>query len=178
MGYVAGQWESCSVTCETGVQLRKVICMGSNNEAVAESMCAGQTRPLEGRTCNTGISCGLRWKTGEWAACSQTCDGGIQKRTVQCVSGGLVQEDGLCASLTYPSTFQSCAEFKCGSQSSWYRERWCTSEASPCNYIVPFKASYLCTDFKGAQVEHSMCKDVQMPSGDLQCTNGPATMKD
>merc|ERR1712070_1200727 len=116
---------------------------------------------------------GLRWRAGPWGACSQTCDGGIQTRKVDCVSGGLVKDDGLCASLTYPSTFQSCSEFKCGSESSWYRDRWCTANANPCAYKVPFSASYLCTNFLGEQVSHTECKDIQMPDTNLECTNGP-----
>lgn len=60
----------------------------------------------------------LSWQTGEWNACSVTCGGGSQVRSVQCVSndvsGPRVVEDAICAAYAdAPPSLQTCNMQKC-----------------------------------------------------------------
>lgn len=60
----------------------------------------------------------LSWTVGDWNACSVTCGGGSQTRSVQCVShdgaGPRVVEDALCAAYTEaPPSLQTCNMQKC-----------------------------------------------------------------
>lgn len=55
----------------------------------------------------------VSWTVGDWNACSVTCGGGSQTRSVQCVShdasGPRVVEDALCAAYAEaPPSLQTC----------------------------------------------------------------------
>ncbi|KAG7254204.1 hypothetical protein CRUP_038540, partial [Coryphaenoides rupestris] len=124
-----GSWTPCSF------QSRLVFC-AIDNEAYPDYLCASLPRPSSNRTCNAQACPQTRrvaflygplmwsqaqrprtlvysWKTGEWNACSVTCGGGSQLRSVQCVShdasGPRVVEDTVCSAHTEaPPTLQTC----------------------------------------------------------------------
>ncbi|KAJ8289642.1 hypothetical protein GJAV_G00003640 [Gymnothorax javanicus] len=147
-----GSWTPCSNDCGTGYQSRLVFCT-IDNEAYPDHMCPVQPRPLNNRTCNTQPcpqthrvvylyrpvvwrplerprSFVYSWKTGEWTACSATCGGGVQSRSLQCVShepsGPRVVEDSVCAAFAPPPlTQQACSQSQCVEYS--------TTSWSPCS---------------------------------------------
>ncbi|XP_008286708.1 papilin [Stegastes partitus] len=113
-----GSWSACSRECGSGYQSRLVFCT-IDNEAYSDYLCASLPRPQTNRTCNPHQCPQVRsWKTGEWNACSVTCGGGSQLRSVQCIShdasGPRVVEDAVCAAYAEaPPTLQTCNMHKC-----------------------------------------------------------------
>uniref|UniRef100_A0A3P9K006 Papilin a, proteoglycan-like sulfated glycoprotein n=1 Tax=Oryzias latipes TaxID=8090 RepID=A0A3P9K006_ORYLA len=80
---------------------RRDICVGGVCKVTPQT-------PTCGRNLPTGT-----WTVGDWNACSVTCGGGSQTRSVQCVShdasGPRVVEDALCAAYTEaPPSLQTC----------------------------------------------------------------------
>uniref|UniRef100_A0A3B3UTD3 Papilin, proteoglycan like sulfated glycoprotein n=1 Tax=Poecilia latipinna TaxID=48699 RepID=A0A3B3UTD3_9TELE len=120
-----GSWSSCSKECGS-YQSRLVFC-SIDNEAYPDYLCASLPRPQSNRTCNPHpcpqtqmayLYPPQSWRTGEWNACSVTCGGGSQLRSVQCIlhdaSGPRVVEDAVCA--TYadaPLSLRTCNMHKC-----------------------------------------------------------------
>uniref|UniRef100_A0A8C7CX54 Papilin a, proteoglycan-like sulfated glycoprotein n=1 Tax=Oncorhynchus kisutch TaxID=8019 RepID=A0A8C7CX54_ONCKI len=121
-----GSWSTCSRECGSGYQSRLVFC-AIDNEAYPDYLCTALPRPLTNRTCNPQTCPQTRrWTTGEWNACSVSCGGGSQVRSVQCVShdasGPRVVEDGVCAAYTpAPPTLQTCSMQRCA---SWRASGW------------------------------------------------------
>ncbi|XP_041827727.1 papilin isoform X2 [Melanotaenia boesemani] len=113
-----GSWSACSKECGSGYQSRLVFCT-IDNEAYPDYLCASLPRPSSNRTCNPHPCPQIRsWKTGEWNACSVTCGGGSQVRSVQCIShdasGPRVVEDAICAAyVEAPLSLQTCNMHKC-----------------------------------------------------------------
>ncbi|XP_063354149.1 papilin isoform X1 [Pelmatolapia mariae] len=135
-----GSWSACSKECGSGYQSRLVFC-SIDNEAYPDYLCASLPRPQSNRTCNPQPCPQIRrmaylyppqllrsskrprasvfsWQTGEWNACSVTCGGGSQVRSVQCVSndvsGPRVVEDVVCAAYAdAPPSLQTCNMQKC-----------------------------------------------------------------
>ncbi|XP_078797302.1 papilin isoform X3 [Oryzias latipes] len=108
-----GSWSACSKECGSGYQSRLVFCT-IDNEAYPDYLCASLPRPQSNRTCNPQPCPQTRsWTVGDWNACSVTCGGGSQTRSVQCVShdasGPRVVEDALCAAYAEaPPSLQTC----------------------------------------------------------------------
>uniref|UniRef100_A0A3B3DZ05 Papilin a, proteoglycan-like sulfated glycoprotein n=1 Tax=Oryzias melastigma TaxID=30732 RepID=A0A3B3DZ05_ORYME len=113
-----GSWSACSKECGSGYQSRLVFCT-IDNESYPDYLCASLPRPQSNRTCNPQPCPQTRsWTVGDWNACSVTCGGGSQTRSVQCVShdgaGPRVVEDALCAAYTEaPPSLQTCNMQKC-----------------------------------------------------------------
>uniref|UniRef100_G3NNX0 Papilin a, proteoglycan-like sulfated glycoprotein n=1 Tax=Gasterosteus aculeatus aculeatus TaxID=481459 RepID=G3NNX0_GASAC len=135
-----GSWTSCSAECDSGYQSRSVFCT-IDNESYPDYLCASLPMPQTNRTCNAHAcphvrrmaylyppqlwrsskrprACVFSWETGEWNACSITCGGGSQVRSVQCVShdaaGPRVVEDAVCAAYSEaPPTLQTCNMQEC-----------------------------------------------------------------
>lgn len=76
--WVASGWESCTVTCGSGLQRRRVQCQGAQKD------CEGGERPQAERAC--GEPCPT-WTTGTWSLCSKSCGRGFKRRQVRCVTG-------------------------------------------------------------------------------------------
>ncbi|XP_020665827.3 papilin isoform X1 [Pogona vitticeps] len=157
LGYRWGysSWSECSTECGGGYQSRLVFCT-IDNEEYPDYMCRDKPQPENNRTCNIqpcpqtkrisylylpGAWSRSRawslqtksWKTGEWGACSATCGGGTQTRSVYCVSynghgsQGAV-DDAECASLTEkPRSTQPCNMRQCA---TWITEPWSECSAS------------------------------------------------
>ncbi|WAR31205.1 HMCN1-like protein, partial [Mya arenaria] len=74
-----GLWESCSVTCDGGMQMRMRSCTSPD----AGNHCPG--KPSEHRVCSLQACQDGAWSSWErWNVCSITCGGGIKRRQRHC----------------------------------------------------------------------------------------------
>ncbi|KAM9356375.1 LOW QUALITY PROTEIN: papilin-like [Pholidichthys leucotaenia] len=122
-----GEWNTCSVTCGGGSQVRSVQCVShdaSGPRVVEDAICAAYAEaPPSLQTCNMH-KCAEYRVTG-WSACSVTCGSGEQTREVTCVeSGGVMLEETSCSTLLRPSTIQPCEMAPCPKRISWHVGEW------------------------------------------------------
>ncbi|KAK3089633.1 hypothetical protein FSP39_005227 [Pinctada imbricata] len=83
--WFAENWSTCSVSCEDGIQSRKIYCMTSDrNKYLEESKCDNSTKPASRQRCKERACPGPKWKAGKWRACSAKCGAGRQVRSVSC----------------------------------------------------------------------------------------------
>ncbi|MGE0371659.1 MAG: thrombospondin type-1 domain-containing protein [Gammaproteobacteria bacterium] len=77
-------WSACSATCGGGTRERAVICKRNDGTIVADANCPNP-KPATVEACNTqACSTSGPWTVGPWGACSATCGGGTQTRSVSC----------------------------------------------------------------------------------------------
>ena len=68
-----GEWESCSVSCGGGVQIREILVAAING-----SECPGNKT----RDCNVK-PCPIDCKLGPWSDCNTTCGAGMKSRVIE-----------------------------------------------------------------------------------------------
>ncbi|XP_040915916.1 papilin isoform X1 [Toxotes jaculatrix] len=127
LSWKTGEWNTCSVTCGGGSQVRTVQCVShdaSGPRVVEDAVCAAYAEaPPSLQTCNMH-KC-AEYQVGRWSACSVTCGSGEQTREVTCVgSGGMRLEETSCSTLLRPSTVQPCEMAACLKQISWHIGEW------------------------------------------------------
>uniref|UniRef100_A0A3P8SCA0 Papilin, proteoglycan like sulfated glycoprotein n=1 Tax=Amphiprion percula TaxID=161767 RepID=A0A3P8SCA0_AMPPE len=176
-----GSWSACSRECGS-YQSRLVFCT-IDNEAYPDYLCASLPRPQTNRTCNPHPCPQVRmaylyppqlwrsserprafvfWKTGEWNACSVTCGGGSQVRSVQCIShdasGPRVVEDAVCAAYAEaPPTLQTCNMHKCA--------EYCSVTCGPGEQT----REVTCVGSGGMRLEETSCSTLLRPSSVQPC---------
>ncbi|XP_053111490.1 papilin isoform X2 [Hemicordylus capensis] len=188
-----GSWEECSAECGGGYQSRLVFCT-IDNEAYPDYMCRDKLRPENNRTCGLQ-SCPQTkrisylylpgawshsrawslqtksWKTGDWGACSATCGGGTQTRSVYCVSynghsSQDVADDVECASLTErPRSTQPCNMRQCA---MWTTGPWSECSTS-CGEGIQTR-TVLCRSELGSQTLDVACLTERKPPHTQPCT--------
>uniref|UniRef100_A0A3P8SDB3 Papilin, proteoglycan like sulfated glycoprotein n=1 Tax=Amphiprion percula TaxID=161767 RepID=A0A3P8SDB3_AMPPE len=110
----------------------------------------------------------LSWKTGEWNACSVTCGGGSQVRSVQCIShdasGPRVVEDAVCAAYAEaPPTLQTCNMHKCA---EYQVTAWsCSVTCGPGEQT----REVTCVGSGGMRLEETSCSTLLRPSSVQPC---------
>ncbi|XP_028411350.1 LOW QUALITY PROTEIN: SCO-spondin-like [Dendronephthya gigantea] len=112
--WTTGRWSTCSKSCDGGIQTRSISC---TNRHVGE--CLASNKPLSRRSCNNEPC--PKWSVGQWSQCSQSCDGGVQKRSVICENSQV----GECPLEKKPEESQSCSEMPC--------PEWSITEWSKCS---------------------------------------------
>nr|XP_046269363.1 papilin [Scatophagus argus]XP_046269364.1 papilin [Scatophagus argus]XP_046269366.1 papilin [Scatophagus argus]XP_046269367.1 papilin [Scatophagus argus]XP_046269368.1 papilin [Scatophagus argus] len=122
-----GEWNTCSVTCGGGSQVRRVECISHDDtgpRVVEDAICAAYAEaPPSLQTCNMH-KC-AEYRTTRWSACSVTCGSGEQTREVTCVgSGGMRLEETSCSTLLRPSAVRPCEMATCPRQISWQVGEW------------------------------------------------------
>ncbi|KAG7235807.1 hypothetical protein INR49_002194 [Caranx melampygus] len=186
-----GSWSACSRECGSGYQSRLVFCT-IDNEAYPDYLCASLPRPQTNRTCNPHAcpqtrrmaylyppqlwrsskrpkAYVLSWKTGEWNACSVTCGGGSQIRSVQCIShdasGPRVVDDAICAAYAEaPPSLQTCNMQKCAE----YRvSRWSACSVT-CGSGEQTR-DVTCVGSGGMRLEESSCSTLLRPIAARPC---------
>lgn len=78
----------CSSECGSGTQHRDIICvskLGTKFNVTSPSNCSHLPRPPALQPCQ-GQACEDQWFSTLWSPCSQSCQGGVQTREVQCLS--------------------------------------------------------------------------------------------
>ncbi|CAL8283873.1 unnamed protein product [Lota lota] len=122
-----GEWNTCSVTCGGGSQLRSVQCVShdaSGPRVVEDAVCAAYSEaPPTLQTCNMHRCAEYRVTT--WSHCSVSCGAGQQTRDVTCVgSGGMRLEDTSCSALLRPLAAQPCQVTPCPRLIGWHVGDW------------------------------------------------------
>uniref|UniRef100_M4A409 Papilin n=1 Tax=Xiphophorus maculatus TaxID=8083 RepID=M4A409_XIPMA len=185
----SGSWSSCSKECGSGYQSRLVFC-SIDNEAYPDYLCASLPRPQSNRTCNPH-PCPqtqrmaylyppqlwrssirprvLSWRTGEWNACSVTCGGGSQLRSVQCIlhdaSGPQVVEDAVCAAYAdAPPSLRTCNMHKCAE----YRVTGWSSCSVSCGSGDQTR-DVTCVGSGGTMLEEASCRTLLRPPSVQPC---------
>ncbi|KAF0043892.1 hypothetical protein F2P81_003050 [Scophthalmus maximus] len=164
-----GSWSSCSRECGSGYQSRLVFCT-VDNEAYPDYLCASLPRPQTNRTCNPHPCPGVRsWNTGEWNACSVTCGGGSQVRSVRCIShdaaGPRVVEDAVCAAYAEaPPTLQTCNMHKCAE----YRVAGWSACSATCGPGQQTRG-VTCVGSGGQRLEEASCGTLLRPPAVQPC---------
>ncbi|XP_070794688.1 ADAMTS-like protein 1 [Pituophis catenifer annectens] len=160
----------CSVSCGGGYQLTSAECYDlRSNRVVADQYCHYYPENIKPKPklqeCNLDpclASDGYkqimpydlyhplpRWESTPWTACSSSCGGGIQSRTVSCVEEdiqGLVSsvEEWKCMYTPRMPIVQPCNIFDC--------PKWLAQEWSPCTVTCGQGLRYrvvLCIDHRG-----------------------------
>ncbi|KAJ3613135.1 hypothetical protein NHX12_019387 [Muraenolepis orangiensis] len=123
-----GEWNTCSVTCGGGSQLRSVQCVSqdaSGPRVVEDAVCVAHTQaPPTLQTCNMHRC--AEYRVGSWSRCSVTCGEGQQTRDVTCVGslGGMALEETSCSKLLRPLAAQPCQKTPCPRLIGWHVGDW------------------------------------------------------
>uniref|UniRef100_A0A7N6AZH9 BPTI/Kunitz inhibitor domain-containing protein n=1 Tax=Anabas testudineus TaxID=64144 RepID=A0A7N6AZH9_ANATE len=122
-----GEWNTCSVTCGGGSQVRSVQCVlhdASGPRVVEDAVCAAYAEaPPTLQTCNMH-KC-AEYRVTRWSTCSVTCGSGEQTREVTCVgSDGTRLDETFCSTLLLPPAVQPCEMAACPKQISWHVGAW------------------------------------------------------
>ncbi|KAM9842086.1 papilin [Aulostomus maculatus] len=170
-----GSWSACSRECGSGYQSRLVFCT-IDNESYPDYLCASLPRPQTNRTCNPQPCPQSRsWRTGEWNACSVSCGGGSQMRSVQCIShdasGPRVVEDAICAAYAEaPPTLQTCNMQKCA---EYHVTRWSACSVT-CGSGEKTR-EVTCVGSGGAVLDERSCSSLSRPLAVQPCEMAPCT---
>eukprot|EP00958_Prasinococcus_capsulatus_P023825 scaffold3619_cov328-Prasinococcus_capsulatus_cf.AAC.12 len=160
----ANNWGTCSATCGGGMQSRTVECVSSSGTAVDDSECA-ETKPVSSQECNTQACTTYSWNKGSWGTCSESCGGGMQSRTVECVSPvGTGVADSECAEAK-PASSQSCNTQACLTY-EWDEGSWgtCSETCGGGNQ----SRTVQCMSSLGVAVSDSECGETK-PASSQSC---------
>uniref|UniRef100_A0A8D3D444 ADAMTS-like protein 1 n=1 Tax=Scophthalmus maximus TaxID=52904 RepID=A0A8D3D444_SCOMX len=143
----------CSVTCGGGYQLTSAECFDlRSGRVVVDQYCHYYPENVKPKPklqeCNMD-PCLARWESSPWTACSTSCGGGIQSRSVSCVEEdmqGTITPTDEWKCLYSPKTpiLQPCNAFDCP---TWLAQEW-----SPCTVTCGQGLRYrvvLCIDHRG-----------------------------
>lgn len=166
----AGPWSPCSSTCESGIQMRRVVCQDERGQS---DNCDPGTQPHDQQSCNMG-SCPY-WNHGEWGQCDVTCGGGAQQRIVHCqLPNGDILPDANCLEFTPPRK-QPCGLSSCpGStppraHAHWQKGHWSSCSMS-CGKGLK-KRLVDCINDNGIKVSDHLCR-MQRPKAMSWCHKG------
>uniref|UniRef100_UPI00358F2B09 A disintegrin and metalloproteinase with thrombospondin motifs 6-like n=1 Tax=Myxine glutinosa TaxID=7769 RepID=UPI00358F2B09 len=167
-------WSPCSRSCAGGTQSREVVCRNTEDgTTVQHQFCARGNKLTENsRPCNTE-ACPAEWLIDEWSECSQSCDGGVQSRTVRCVqrvspdrNEDVLDEE--CMSKR-PVDSEVCNNQSCPLR--WHAQDWseCTTRCGPGfkHRIVQCRSSDLSRTFPP-----SACPTEGRPPTRVRCSRG------
>ncbi|KAF4791626.1 ADAMTS-like protein 1 [Turdus rufiventris] len=143
----------CSASCGGGYQLTSAECFDlRNSRVVADQYCHYYPENIKPKPklqeCNLD-PCPARWESTPWTACSSSCGGGIQSRSISCVEEDIQGhispvEEWKCMYTPKMPVVQPCNIFDC--------PKWLAQEWSPCTVTCGQGLRYrvvLCIDHRG-----------------------------
>ncbi|XP_024910860.1 ADAMTS-like protein 1 isoform X6 [Cynoglossus semilaevis] len=143
----------CSVTCGGGYQLTSAECFDiRSGRVVVDQYCHFYPENVKPKPklqeCNME-PCMAGWESSPWTACSTSCGGGIQSRSVSCVEEDMqgtitATDEWKCLYSPKTAILQPCNTFDCP---TWLAQEW-----SPCTVTCGQGLRYrvvLCIDHRG-----------------------------
>ncbi|KAJ8967041.1 hypothetical protein NQ314_003158, partial [Rhamnusium bicolor] len=121
------QKQECNTHCELTWNINsKSVCSPpcGKGDTVHEKHCSVLAKPPPLETCVT-VCNSTRWDYSPWSECTQTCGGGIQRRTAKCVDDHYTPIDDSYCSNSDKITEQICNTERCPS--------WTLAETSSCS---------------------------------------------
>ncbi len=121
-------WSNCNKACGGGQQTRNVLCQDAQGTTVPDGSCS-EAKPAVFQVCNTQVCpAGYFWQIGDWGACTVSCGGGTQTRSVVCAQlSGAPGTDADCASQGQkPITNRECHTQSCDFTYTWVVGDWGT----------------------------------------------------
>ena len=147
------EWSPCSKSCNGGVQTRNVTCRNSH---VGD--CILGDRPDDFKTCSN-VPC-PEWSAGIWSACSKSCNGGTQRRSVICNNSHV----GECLPNDKPISSKNCADVPCP---EWSVGQWSKCSKS-CGSGIQRRTVFCNNSNVGACIE-SQKPETTNSCGELPC---------
>lgn len=156
-------WTACSNTCGAGTRSRNVACTQPDGTPVADSACR-HSPPASTSSCVDTRGCAAQWEMGAWTSCSATCGVGERTRVVECMVGGIIQPDSVCAG-GVPARSEACGDYASCTY-AWDARAW-----GRCDLPAP------CT--LGSQSRSTFCRRSDgTPAPDAMCTGSrPASQR-
>lgn len=109
------------------------------------------------------------WETGGWSACSTSCGGGTQTRTVTCRrSDNVTVPDAYCNAIAKPPASQSCNTQDCYTY-AWYTGSYDAACSAYCGSGTKSRSVY-CRRNDGTQVGDAYCSGAK-PAASMSCTS-------
>ncbi|XP_029937974.1 papilin isoform X2 [Myripristis murdjan] len=173
-----GEWNTCSVSCGGGSQIRSVQCVSrdaSGPRVVEDSICAAYAQaPPSLQTCNMH-KCAEYQVTG-WSQCSVTCGSGEQTREVTCVgAGGVKLEETACSMLARPTAIQPCEMAPCSQNIiSWHVGQWGLCSRSCSSGLR--ERQLICSDQQRNTYPEENCSAQPRPPTVESCNSQPCFM--
>lgn len=156
----------CSVTCSTGKQAARAVCIRGNDAATVEDfLCVNLTKPeLVDKVCNMG-DCPptYAWKH-VLSECSVSCGTGIQTSSVVCVrdTDEAEMSNDMCDASTKPvAVTKACSLEPCPQKHDWKATHGeCVASCGPGSRLKTLE----CIEIKsGFVVESSLCHGLAIP---------------
>ena len=168
--WVAGPFGACSASCGPGQQSRGVACTRCGAESVDPSLCT-EAAPSATQSCDAGACPSYTWVTSPFSACSVSCGGGTQSRSVACVDdAGTMVFEGLCPS-PRPAAVPACNPSACDTYA------WVAGPYSTCSVTCGSGTqarSVTCTSSSGAAVSDALCTGAR-PDATRVCNTTPCS---
>ncbi|XP_006116580.2 A disintegrin and metalloproteinase with thrombospondin motifs 12 isoform X1 [Pelodiscus sinensis] len=115
-----GSWSKCSTNCGGGFKTRDVHCTDVHDKRVLRPFHCQllEHKPQLSISCNTEPC--LEWRVAPWNECTASCGGGIQQRTVTCISteDNEAKNQSLCEHEPKPPESQKCNMRECRKSAS------------------------------------------------------------
>ncbi|XP_068608244.1 papilin [Brachionichthys hirsutus] len=169
-----GEWNTCSVSCGGGSQVRRVDCVShdaSGPRVVEDAVCAASAAaPPSLQTCNMHRC--AEYRATRWSACSVTCGSGEQTREVTCVgSRGVRLEETSCSTLLLPSAVRPCRMAACPAEIGWHVGEW--GQCSRSCGSGSRDRQVICSDPERNQYPVDRCNTQPKPSTVERCNIQP-----